>query len=161
MLVHQVRKPISDNSLMTILNHIRTSIMTILVIATLMISSVTTLNLQQASAFGFVERQQIGDFQKLTAQFERDAGTSILEFAVENHPNNVPYGEFKKLTGQFKTDIINAVLINPPDPDKILRFLNAYDDGVERIFFGGPDTIPGLLDAYSQGVIELFELGPR
>jgi len=36
-----------------------------------MISSVATLELQQASAFGFVERQQIKDFLKLTAQFEK------------------------------------------------------------------------------------------
>ena len=38
-----------------------------------MISSVATLNLQQASGFGFVERQQIGEFQKLTALFEKAA----------------------------------------------------------------------------------------
>ena len=35
-----------------------------------MISTVVTLNLQQASAFGFVERQQIVDFLRLTAQFD-------------------------------------------------------------------------------------------
>ena len=73
ILVHHARKPISANNVMAILKQIRTSIATILVIATLMISSMATLNLQQASAFGFVERQQIGEFQKLTALFEKAA----------------------------------------------------------------------------------------
>ena len=56
---------------MAILKQIGTSTTVIIVIATLMISSVATLELQQASAFGFVERQQITDFLKLTAQFEK------------------------------------------------------------------------------------------
>lgn len=71
ILVHHARKPIRVNNVMAILKQIRTSTTVILVIATLMISSVATLELQQASAFGFVERQQITDFLKLTAQFEK------------------------------------------------------------------------------------------
>ena len=64
------------------------------------------------------------EFLKLTAQFERGAGQSILEFAVENHPNNAQaYSEFKKLTGQFKTDVINAVLVGNPDTKRILAGL--------------------------------------
>ena len=43
-----------------------------LFMVTTMIVPVATINLQQASAFGFVERQQITEnFQKLTAQFEK------------------------------------------------------------------------------------------
>ena len=65
-----------------------------------------------------------GDFLKLTAQFERDVGQSILEFAVENHPNNAQaYPEFKKLTAQFKTDVINAALVGNPDTKRILAGL--------------------------------------
>ena len=66
-----------------------------------------------------------GEFLKLTAQFERDVGQSILEFAVENEPNNAQaYSEFKKLTAQFKTDVINAVLVG--NPDTITLFLLDY-----------------------------------
>ena len=62
-----------------------------------------------------------GEFLKLTAQFERDVGQSILEFAVENQPNNAQaYSEFKKLTAQFKTDVVNAVLVGNPDTNRIL-----------------------------------------
>ena len=61
------------------------------------------------------------EFLKLTAQFERDAGQSILEFATENQPNN--YAEFKKLTAQFKIDVINAVLAGNPDTKRILAGL--------------------------------------
>ena len=65
-----------------------------------------------------------GEFLKLTAQFERDVGQSILEFAVENQPNNAQaYSEFKKLTAQFKTDVINAVLVGNPDTNRILAGL--------------------------------------
>jgi hypothetical protein len=140
---------------MAILKHIRTSITAILVITTLVISSVATLNLQPAFAFGFVERQQIGDFQKLTAQFEKAVIGAV------NPPEPDKVAQFRQLTGQWQSDVINAVLSQPPEPDKILRLHSVYADTVLEIFLGGPDTIPGLLDAYSQGVIEIFELGPR
>jgi hypothetical protein len=91
---------------MAILKQIRKSIATILVIATLMISSVATLNLQQASAFGFVERQQIGEFQKLTALFEKAA------IGAQNPPEPEKTAQFRQSIGQFKADIINAVLDN-------------------------------------------------
>ena len=120
-----------------------------------MISSVATLNLQQASAFGFVERQQITDFLKLTAQFEK----AII--GAQNPPEPEKIGQFRQLTGQWKSEVINALLSQPPEPEKIPEFHKVYTDGVLRIFLGGPDTIPRLLDAYSQGVIEIFELGPR
>jgi hypothetical protein len=116
---------------------------------------VATLNLQQASAFGFVERQQIGEFQKLTAQFEKAVIGAV------NPPEPDKIAHFRQLTGQWQSDVINAVLQNPPEPDKILRLHSVYADKVLEIFLGGPDTIPELLDAYSQGVIEIFELGPR
>ena len=60
-------------------------------------------------------------FLVLTAQFERDVGQSILEFAAENQPND--YAEFKKLTGQYKTYVINAVLVGSPDTKRILAGL--------------------------------------
>ena len=58
----------------------------------------------------------------------------------------------RQLTGQWKSDVIDAVLQNPPEPDKILRLHDVYGDKVLEIFLGGPETIPGLLNAYSQGV---------
>ena len=125
-----------------------------------MISSVATLNLQQASAFGFVERQQITDFLKLTAQYEKAVKEQMLS-NIAKTDQDPKLSQFRLLTGQFKTDVINAVLQSPPEPDKILRLHGVYADKVLAIFLGGPDTIPGLLDAYSQGVIEIFELGPR
>jgi hypothetical protein len=140
---------------MALLNQIRTSITAILLITTLMISSMTTLNLQQASAFGFVERQQITDFLKLTAQFEK----GVIGAVSPPEPDKI--AQFRQLTGQWKSDVINAVLQNPPEPDKILRLHSVYASKVLAIFLGGPDTIPGLLDAYSQGVIEIFGLAPR
>ena len=140
---------------MALLKYIRASITAILLIATLMISSVTTLNLQQASAFGFVERQQITDFLKLTAQFEK----AVIGFQSPPEPEKI--GQFRQLTGQFKTDVINAVLVSPPEPEKIPEFHKVYTDGVLRIFLGGPDTIPELLQDYGRNVFQIFELGPR
>ena len=137
------------------LEYIRASITAILLIATLMISTVTTLNLQQASAFGFVERQQITDFLKLTAQFEK----AVIGFQSPPDPDKI--GQFRQLTGQFKTDVINAVLVSPPEPEKIPEFHKVYTDGVLRIFLGGPDTIPELLQDYGRNVFQIFELGPR
>ena len=137
------------------LKYIRASITAILLIATLMISTVTTLNLQQASAFGFVERQQITDFLKLTAQFEK----AVIGFQSPPDPDKI--GQFRQLTGQFKTDVINAVLVSPPEPEKIPEFHKVYTDGVLRIFLGGPDTIPELLQDYGRNVFQIFELGPR
>jgi hypothetical protein len=126
-----------------------------LFVATTMIGSMATMNLQQASAFGFVERQQIGEFQKLTAQFEKAV------IGAQNPPEPEKIAQFRQLTGQWKSDDINSVFQSPPEPEKILRLHGVYADKVLAIFLGGPDTIPGLLDAYSQGVIEIFELGPR
>ena len=137
------------------LKYIRASITAILLIAALMISTVTTLNLQQASAFGFVERQQITDFLKLTAQFEK----AVIGFQSPPYPDKI--GQFRQLTGQFKTDVINAVLVSPPEPEKIPEFHKVYTDGVLRIFLGGPDTIPELLQDYGRNVFQIFELGPR
>jgi hypothetical protein len=92
---------------------------------------------------------------KLTAQFEK----AVIGATQPPDPDKI--AQFRQLTGQFKSDVINAVLSQPPEPERIFGLLNSYNDGVERIFLGGPDTIQGLLDAYSQGVIEIFELGPR
>ena len=95
-------------------------------------------------------------FLKLTAQFERDVGQSILEFAAENHPNN--YAEFKQLTGQFKKDVL--------EPDGIINYnggdtLTHYHDSVSRIFLGGPDTISELIEKYIADISGLEGPGPR
>ena len=155
ILVYHARKPISLNSDTNVLKHIRTSVTAILLITTLTITVTTSIQL----VFAPRGCSGCGPFLELTAQFERDVGQSILEFAVENYPNN--YLEFRQLTGQFKSDVINAVLQNPPEPDRIFGLLNSYDDGVERIFSGGPDTIPELLHDYGRNVFEIFGLGPR
>ena len=75
-------------------------------------------------------------------------------------PEGDKTSQFRQLTGQFKTDIIDAELVAPPEGDKVLRLLNAYGDGVERIFLGGPDTIPGLLEQYQQAVLRVFAQPP-
>ena len=127
-----------------------------IVVSLILIGSVSVVSLQQhASAFGFVERQQIGDFQKLTGEFVKAVIGAV------NPPEPEKTGQFRQLTGQFQSDVINAVLTQPPEPDKILRLHQVYADKVLNIFLGGPDTIPGLLDAYSDGVKRIFELGPR
>ena len=101
---------------------------------------------QQQQAYAPRTCPGCGPFLELTSQFERDVGQYIREFAVENHPNNVQaYAEFKKFTGQFKTDVLNAVLSNPPEPNKIPELHKVYTDGTLSIFLGGPDTIPVLL----------------
>ena len=80
--------------------------------------------LQQQQAYAPRSCAGCAQFLELTAQFERDVGQSILEFAAENHPNNAQaYSEFKKLTAQFKTDLINAVLVGNPDTKRILDTL--------------------------------------
>ena len=108
----------------------------------------------------FVERQRIGDFQKLTGEFVDKVTTAIGDPGLSQGPQ--PHlAEFRKLTAQFQRDVINAVLINPPEPDRIFGLLNSYDDGVERIFLGGPDTIPELLQDYGRNVFQIFGLGPR
>jgi hypothetical protein len=119
-----------------------------LFVATALVGAVAAINLQQAFAFGFVERQQIGEFRKLTAQFEKTVINSISNPEISPQPHLSQ--DFLRLTGEFKTDIINAVLVNPPEPDKIPEFRKVYTDGDLRIFLGGPDTIPGLLQDYGR-----------
>jgi hypothetical protein len=141
------------------LKYIRTSITVILLIATITIT--VTTSIQTVFAPGQGGCDACGPFLKLTAQFEKDVSSSILEFAVENHPNN--YLEFRQLTAEFKTDVMNALLSNPQEPEKIPEFHKVYTDGVLRIFLGGPDTIPGLLENYGRGVTSILtlDLGPE
>jgi hypothetical protein len=136
---------------MALLKHIRTSITAILLITTLTITVTTSIQ----PVFAPRQCGGCGAFLELTAQFEK----AVIGAQTPPEPDKI--AQFRQLTGQFKSDVINAVLQSPPEPERILGLLNSYDDGVERIFLGGPDTIQGLLDAYSQGVIEIFGLGPR
>jgi hypothetical protein len=69
-----------------------------------MISSVATLNLQQASAFGFVEQQQVGEFRKLTGEFVQNI------ISRQQSPNSEDAIQFRQVTAQFERDVINAVL---------------------------------------------------
>jgi hypothetical protein len=133
------------------LKHIRMSITAILLITTLTITVTTSIQ----PVFAPRQCGGCGAFLELTSQFEKAV------IGAQNPPEPDKIAQFRQLTGQFKCDVINAVLVSPPEPERILGLLNSYNDGVERIFLGGPDTIQGLLDAYNQGVIEIFGLGPR
>ena len=78
----------------------------------------------------------IGNFQKLTGEFVVNVAKAIGDPNLSQGP--APHlTEFRKLTAQFERDVINAALVNPPEPDRIFGLLNSYDDGVERIFLGG------------------------
>lgn len=103
----------------------------------------------------------IGDFQKLTGEFVVKVANAVIGDPNISQGPQPHLTEFRKLTAQFERDVINAVLQNPPDGDKILRLQQAYADKVLNIFLGGPDTIPGLLNAYNDGVKRIFGLGPR
>jgi hypothetical protein len=89
-------------------------------------------------------------FLKLTAQFERDVGQAIHEFAIENHPNNIPYAEFKKLTAEFKTDFLHELLQSPPELDKLRSILDSYIDEFDRIFLGVPDPLQEAVEEPKQ-----------
>jgi hypothetical protein len=135
---------------MAILKHIRTSITAILLTTAVMI----TISINIPSVLALRDCGSCGAFLKLTAQFEK----AVIGAVSPPEPEKI--GQFRQLTGQWKSDVINVVLRNPPEPEKIPRSHSVYADKVLAIFLGGPDTIPGLLDAYSQGVKEIFGLGP-
>ena len=116
---------------------IRTPIMSIITTAILVIP-IGISAFQQQQTYAPRQCPGCGPFLELTTQFERDVGQSILEFAVENHPNNVQaYAEFKKLIGQFKTDVINAVLVGNSDMKRILaELLETYQGKILDLRLG-------------------------
>ena len=124
--------------------------------AVILVIPVGISTLQEQQAYAPRNCGGCAQFLKLTAQFERDVGQSILEFAAENHPNN--YAEFKQLTGEFKKDVL--------EPDGIINYsggdtLTHYHDSVLRIFLGGPDTIPMLIENYIADIRGLEGSDPR
>lgn len=142
---------------MDLLKHIKTPITAIVVIATLMISSVATLNLQQASAFGFVERQKITEFVILTEQFENNIINLITDTEGSGEP---PLGKFLKSTGQFKRDIVNSVLAGhdiPGDPT-IPNLVEKY--GFSVVVDPEDPIISPVILNYQNRVLVLFGVGP-
>ena len=123
---------------------VKNKLVLVILSAVILVIPVGISTLQEQQAYAPRSCAGCGPFLKLTAQFERDVGQSILEFSVENHPNNIPYAEFKKLTGQFKTDFLNVLLQNPPEPDRLQSILDSYIDEFNRIFLGVADDIPEL-----------------
>ena len=122
-----------------------------------MISSVATLNLQRASAFGFVERQKITDFVKLTEQFENNIINLITDSEGSGEP---PLGKFLKSTGQFKRDIINSVLAehDMPGIPQSLTWWKRY--GFSVVVDPEDPIISPVILNYQNSVLVLFGLGP-
>jgi hypothetical protein len=109
-----------------------------------MISSVATLNLQQASAFGFVERQQIGEFKKLTGEFVQNV------INRQQSPNSDNIDQFRILTAQFERDVINAVINDQPSIIKVLA--GKYSEESMPLSLGEPR----FFDDYLQAVLRIF-----
>lgn len=66
---------------------------------------VSTVSIQQhASAFGFVERQQIGEFVKLMGELDQKI------ISRQQSPNSDDVVQFREVTAQFERDVSNAVL---------------------------------------------------
>jgi hypothetical protein len=101
-----------------------------IVTAAVMVGMVTVGIQQHASAFGFVERQQIGEFKKLTHELEKAV------IGLIGNPNDLP-----------------------PSP-VVRELLQTYAEDVSRIFLGGPDTIPELVGDYQQKVLSLLVAPP-
>lgn len=75
-----------------------------ILVSLILVGSISVVTLQQGvSAFGFVERQQIGEFQKLTGEFVQKV------INRQQSPNSDNVAQFRVLTAQFENDIINAV----------------------------------------------------
>ena len=47
--------------------------------------------------------------------------------------------QFQKLTDEFEKAVLDAAVVNPPDPDKIQTLLGEYSDEVLKLF---PSTSP-------------------
>jgi hypothetical protein len=98
---------------------------------------------QQASAFGFVERQQIGEFQKLTSEFVQNV------INRQQSPNSDDVGQFRILTAQFERDVNNAVLND--HLSVIPGIVKKYAEYFLQHSLEGEDWIP-----YTQEVLRIF-----
>jgi hypothetical protein len=120
---------------------VKNKLVLVILSAVILVIPVGISTLQEQQAYAPRECPGCGLFLKVTAQFERDVGQAILEFSVENHPNNIPYADFKKLTGQFKTDFLNELLQTQPEPDRLQSILDSYIEEFDRIFLGVPEPL--------------------
>jgi hypothetical protein len=92
---------------------VKNKLVLVILSAVILVIPVGISTFQEQQAYAPRTCGSCAQFLKLTAQFERDVGQATHEFAIENHPNNIPYAEFKKLTAEFKTDFLHELLQNP------------------------------------------------
>ena len=91
----------------------------LVVASVLLVTVVVTTCLQQASAFGFVERQQ---FKKLTHDFEKGVIAAIED------PENIPEALNAYSQG------VQQIFIGDPRIDQVRSLLQGYTEDVARIF---------------------------
>ena len=123
-----------------------------ILVGLLLVGSISVVTLQRhASAFGFVESQQIGEFRKLTGEFVQNIING------QQSPNSEGVGQFRVLTAQFERGVINAVL---NDHLSLIPGLVAqYEGGVfelSPLFQPDQDVPPQDLDGYTQEVLRIF-----
>jgi hypothetical protein len=114
-----------------------------LLVAIALVGSVATMNLQQATAFGFVERQQIGEFKKLTGEFVQNV------INRQKSPNSDNVEQFRILTAQFERDVTNAVLND--HLSQIPGITKIYAEYFLQHSVEGEDWMP-----YTQEVLRIF-----
>jgi hypothetical protein len=85
-----------------------------------------TVGLQQASAFGFVERQRIGEFQKLTHEFEKGV------IAAFEDPENIP-----EALNAYSLNV-QRIFIGDPGIDEVRTLLQGYERDVTNLI----DSVP-------------------
>jgi hypothetical protein len=115
----------------------------VLLVTLILVCLLTMTTFQQTLAFGFVERQQIVDFEKLTGEFVQNVINS------QPSPNSEGVGQFRILTAQFENDIINAVTNDHSSliPGKVTKYAEYFlSHSLE-----GEDWMP-----YTQEVLRIF-----
>jgi hypothetical protein len=118
-----------------------------MLVSLILVGSVTVVTFQQqASAFGFVESQQIGEFRKLTGDFVQN----IIK--NQQSPNSKDVTQFRILTAQFERDVINAVLNDQPSTIKVLA--GTYT-GESLPLSLGEEAFP-LIEDYLQAALRIF-----
>ena len=68
---------------------VKNKLVLVILSAVILVITVGISTLQEQQAYAPRNCGRCAQFLKLTAQFERDVGQSILEFAAENQPNNL------------------------------------------------------------------------
>jgi hypothetical protein len=122
-----------------------------LIVASVLLVTVVATNLQQqqsVSAFGFVERQQIGEFEKLIGDFIHNIIKNVRS------PNSEDVIQFRKVTAQFERDVNNAVL-----NDNLFLIPGLVSQHIK--FFAGLEDDPFITDVpkeieYTQEVLRIF-----